>query len=164
MATFQVPQFIERKARIVGPLTLPQFLYIAAAAGLIFIAFYVFNFFLWIMVSAVFASAGISLAFVKINGQSLPKTFQSAFLFFWKPRTYVWQREIEKTNLDAETLTKLKEARSRVGIQERLKSIALTISTGRLFSPKKIGGGQKDRFAVVSHLTGEREKAKRIDY
>lgn len=164
MATFQVPQFIEQQPKIIGPLTLPQFLYLAAAGALSFIAFYVFNFFFWLMVTAVLIGTAIALAFVKINGQGLPKTLQSAFSYWWRPRTYTWQREIAKTTLDIKEVEKLEEIRNQMSIQEKLKSIALNITTGKIFSPKKLRKEQKDRYQIVTRLTGEREVAKKIDY
>ena len=164
MSTFQVPQFIEQKPKIIGSLTLPQFLYLAAAGGISFLAFYIFNLFFWLMVTAVLAGIAIALAFVKINGQDLPKILQSAFSYLWRPRTYIWQRAVAETVLDVSELEKLKEIRSKIGIQEKLKSIALNITTGKIFSPKKLRQEQKDPYRVVTHLTGEREVAKKVDY
>ncbi|MFB6212783.1 MAG: PrgI family mobile element protein, partial [Candidatus Magasanikbacteria bacterium] len=43
MAKFQVPQFIEQKPKIVGPLTLQQFIYLASAAAVSFLSFYMFS-------------------------------------------------------------------------------------------------------------------------
>ena len=116
------------------------------------------------MVTAVLAGIAIALAFVKINGQDLPKILQSAFSYLWRPRTYIWQRAVAETVLDVSELEKLKEIRSKIGIQEKLKSIALNITTGKIFSPKKLRQEQKDPYRVVTHLTGEREVAKKVDY
>ncbi|MCP6720118.1 MAG: PrgI family protein [Patescibacteria group bacterium] len=164
MATFQIPQFIEQKPKIIGPLTLPQFLYLAAAGGMSFASFYIFNFFFGLIVTAILVGAAIALAFVKINGQGLPKILQSAFSYLWRPRTYIWQRAVAQTVLDISELEKLKDIRSKMSIQEKLKSITLNITTGKIFSPKKLREEQKDRYRVVTHLTGEREVAKNVDY
>ncbi|MBI4034249.1 MAG: PrgI family protein [Candidatus Brennerbacteria bacterium] len=163
MATFQVPQFIEQKPKIIGPFTLEQFLYIAAAGVLSFFAFYIFNFFFWFLLTILLAGAAIALAFVKVNGQRMPTVIKSAFSYLWRPRTYTWQRAITQTVLDTSELEKLEETRSKMGVQERLKSIALSVSTGKIFSPKK-WREEKDRYQVVTRITGEREVAKRVDY
>ena len=164
MSTFQVPQFIEQKSKIIGPLTLPQFLYISTAAGISFLAFYIFNLFFWFIVTAVLAGVATALAFVKINGQGLPKILQSAFSYLWRPRTYTWQRAVAETVLDVSELEKLKEIRNKMSIQEKLKSVALNITTGKIFSPKKLRKEQRNPYRVVTHLTGEREVAKKVDY
>ena len=44
MSTFQTPQFIEEKAKIVGPFTLKQFLFLVMGGGISFASFYVFSF------------------------------------------------------------------------------------------------------------------------
>lgn len=160
---FQTPQFIEQEAKIIGPLTLKQFLYVAAAAGLSFIAYYIFNLFLWFMISAILAGLAIALAFVKINGQDLPKILLSAFAYLWQPRIYTWQRITKETSLEISEIEKLREVRRSMSIQEKLKSAALDITTGKIFSggrPKKPG----PRYQAVTYVTGERKIAKRIDY
>lgn len=164
MSTFQVPQFIEQKAKIIGPFSLEQFLYIAAAGALSFFSFYIFNFFFWLLLTLLFAGAAIALAFVKVNGQRMPTVIKSAFSYLWRPRTYTWQRAVSQTVLDISELEKLKEVRNKMGIQEKLKSIALNVSTGKIFSPKKWREEEEDRYQVVTYLTGEKEVAKRVDY
>ncbi|KKU94491.1 MAG: hypothetical protein UY26_C0001G0043 [Candidatus Jorgensenbacteria bacterium GW2011_GWA1_48_13] len=164
MATFQVPQFIEQKAKIIGPLTLEQFMYIAVAGALSFIAYYVFNFFFWLMVSAVMFVIAVALAFVKVNGQSMPQIIRAGFAYIWKPRTYTWQRAINGGLADLSELEKLEEIRSKIGFQQKLKSIALNVATGKIFSPKKMREEQKDEYRVVTRMTGEKELAKKINY
>ncbi|MFH1192931.1 MAG: hypothetical protein V1656_01275 [Candidatus Jorgensenbacteria bacterium] len=165
MATFQVPQFIEQKPKIVGFLTLPQFLYLAGAAGISFAAFYVFNFFLWFVATAVAGAIAIAFAFVKINGQEFFKVALAAFGFFMKPRTFTWQRAVAQTALNVESIEKLQALREHMGLQERMKSIALAVTTGKFLSafahpPEEEG----ERYQTVTYLTGEKKVAKRIDY
>ncbi len=164
MATFQVPQFIEQKARIIGPLTLEQFMYIAVAGALSFIAYYIFNFFFWLMFSAILLVIAIALAFVKVNGQTMPQILKAGFAYIWKPRTYTWQRAISQKIVDIEELERLEQVRSKMGIQQKLKSIALNVATGKIFSPEKLKEEQGEQFEVVTRLTGEKEVAKRINY
>src|SRR3989344_3278358 len=83
---FQVPQYYEVKERIVGPLTLQQFFYIAAACGLSFFFFFAFEFWLWFIVSVFLIGFATALALIEINGQSLTKILFSAFFYYWRPR------------------------------------------------------------------------------
>ncbi len=162
---FQVPQFIEEKPKIVGFLTLPQFFYLAGAAAMSFIAFKVFSFFLWLLVTLVLGGAAIALAFVKINGRPLPAVALAGFQFIWKPKIYTWQRAMKETSLDVTDIEKLQSIREKMGIEEKLKTIALHIATGKLFSPKEMREReQQEKYQVVTYLTGEKKVAKRMDY
>ena len=89
---FQIPQFIEVENKIVGPLSLKQFLYLAAAGGISFILFFILATWLWVIITLILGSAAVSLAFVKYNGQPLHRIAWTALGFFWKPRLYLWQR------------------------------------------------------------------------
>lgn len=165
MATFQVPQFIEEKAKIIGPFTLAQFLYIATAAALSFAAFYLFSFFLWLMITTIAGGVAASFAFVKINGEGLPTIIKSAIFFWQKPKKYVWKRELVTETLDVSALEKIETVRRGMGLQEKIKSTALGIATGMvpLFKGAK-KTKPKERYQVITSLTGERRVAKRVDY
>lgn len=90
---FQVPQFIETESKIVGPMTLKQFLYVAAAGLLSFFMFFILKTFAWIVITALIALVAISLAFVKYNGRPLTTILASAVGYLWKPKLYLWQRK-----------------------------------------------------------------------
>ncbi|MEK7629964.1 MAG: PrgI family protein [Patescibacteria group bacterium] len=162
MSSFQVPQFIEEKPKIIGFLTLQQFFYVAGAAILSFLSFYVFNFYLWLLTTIIAAGIAIGLAFIKINGQSLPKILLAAVGFVWQPRQFIWQRAIKETELDISQIEKIEAARKSMNLQEKIKSLALDVATGKLFSPKTKDGD--DKYQVVTFLTGEKKIAKRVDY
>lgn len=164
MATFQVPQFIEEKPKIVSFLTLQQFLLIGGAVVLSIILYYIFSTFLWIILSMIVVSAAISLAFVKINGQDLPKVAQAAFRYFWNPRIYVWERAMEETSIDTSSIEKISSLRRSMGIQEKLKNIAESITTGKVFKTEQPREGKGGKYEVVTYLTVEKRAAKRIDY
>jgi len=99
---FQVPQFIDIENKIVGPLSLRQFLYVAAAGGLSFLLFFldIFKLWSWVMLSSVLVGIGAALAFGKYNGQPFPKIALRAFSFFVRPRLYLWRREIEEVTIE----------------------------------------------------------------
>lgn len=165
MATFQVPQFIEEKPKIIGFLTLPQFLYLAAAGGLSFAAFYSFNFFLWLLITIALAAVALGLAFVKINGQSLPKMLAAALAYLSKPRMYTWQRAMEKAEFEVGDLQKMENLRNKITLQEQLKEIALRVTTSKLFSPKeRRKQPSKENYQTITLMTGEKRLAKRADY
>ncbi|MEK9194552.1 MAG: PrgI family protein [Patescibacteria group bacterium] len=161
MPNFQVPQFIEQKPKIIGPLTLSQFLYIAAAGALSFVSFYLFAFFLWLFITVVVLGAALALAFFKIDSQPLPKIVFSAFGFWFKPRLYTWQRGAPRT-LEIQDLEEIQSLRKKMSIEERIKSIALNITTGKFFGPQKQERGEV--YQPVTFITGEKRLARKVDY
>jgi len=164
---FSVPQFIEEKPKIVGPLTLQQFLYVAGGAGIAVLAFYtVNNFILKFFIGILSGGLGVALAFVKINGQDLPQLVLSALNFWQKPRTYVWKRELPTQTIDISSFQKIQERRRNMSLQEKIKTAALKAATGRLpfLGGRGKEGGQKEKYQTVRFMTGERMRVKRVDY
>ena len=167
MPQFQVPQFIEEKPKIVGPLTLTQFFYIGGAAAVGIIAFYTIEIsFLSFLIAAIVGAVGLSLAFVKINGLPLPALIGTALAYWQKPKRYTWKRELPTTTIDASSTEKIRVLRQNMSLQEKIKTAALNVTTGAVPFLKKMGKQkkQKDGYQVVSYLTGEKRLAKRIDY
>ncbi|TSC52758.1 MAG: Uncharacterized protein LiPW41_128 [Parcubacteria group bacterium LiPW_41] len=168
MASFQVPQFIEEKPKIISFFTLQQFLLLGGAAIASIVLYYIFSMFLWVILSALIVGSAIALGFVKINGQELPKVVRAAFRYYWNPRRYVWQRAMEETSLDTSSLEKISSLRRSMSIQEKFKKIADSITTGKIFKPEdSLPDGTKlpkGKYEVVTYLTGEKRAAKRVDF
>lgn len=163
MATFQVPQFIEQKPKIVGPLTLQQFAFIGTASFLSFIAYYTFNFYLWIIVSVVLGTIAVLLAFAKINGQDAVVVLKSLFRFLIEPRLFLWEKNFSEKKDGAPE--KIEEVRNTMSIQQKLKSITLTITTGKAFSPRTAREEeQKEGYRVAIFSTGEKKLIKKVNY
>ncbi len=99
MPTAQVPQFINLESKIVGPLTLRQFLFLGGGGVLIFILHSVLTAALWLLVSIVIALFSLALAFVKINEQPLSKILVNALKFYINPRLYTWRKSQQQKSL-----------------------------------------------------------------
>ena len=95
MSTFQVPQFIDIEDKIIGPLSLRQFLILVGTAALVFLTFKVLEVWLWIIVGGLIGALGIALAFLKINGQNFSRVAVNFLRYMINPRLYVWQRSGE---------------------------------------------------------------------
>jgi hypothetical protein len=166
---FQVPQFIEEKPKIVGPFTIAQFGYLAAGGIVAFVLFQFLTPLIAGTMSAVVVGIALALALGKVDGVSVAMIMGGALRYVWQPRIYTWQRTFATQTLDTSGIEKIEAMRRRMGIEEKLKSAALAITTGRLFVPKpptdrheRSESGAK--LQVVSYLTGEKRVAKRIDY
>lgn len=89
---YQVPQFIEVEDRIVGPLTLKQFIYIAGAAGLCIVAFAYLPFILAALISIPVAALAAALAFYKMNGKPFVNVLEAGFNYYTRSKLFLWKQ------------------------------------------------------------------------
>lgn len=90
---FQVPQFIETEPKIVGPLTLRQFMYVGVAGLLVFFLFFILKPFFWFIIAAIVGLAALALAFGKYRGLRLTIVLKNILFYLWQPKLYLWKRE-----------------------------------------------------------------------
>ncbi len=90
---YQVPQFIDVEDKVIGPLTVKQFIYLAGGAGMSFVVFKYLPIYISILLIAVIAPVSVALAFYKINNKPFIDFMESAFLFYTKQNLYIWKRE-----------------------------------------------------------------------
>lgn len=90
---YQVPQFIEMEDKIIGPLTLKQFGFVAVAGVICFIFFKTLTTTFAVILSLPVASAAMILAFGKIKGISALKYISSFIKFSLKPQLYLWKKK-----------------------------------------------------------------------
>ncbi|MBN2197755.1 PrgI family protein [Candidatus Wolfebacteria bacterium] len=167
---FQVPQFIEVENKIIGPLTMKQFIYLAAAGAFSFIFYFILEVWLWFILTAIIGGVAVSLAFIKYNGQPLPKIIMAAFGFFWKPKFFLWQRLEEKRTVSVEQERKI--LGKFFAETPSVKKLWQDLMTTKNPIPKRerglgvpfLGKQAKERFQLFRKATGEREIARRVDY
>lgn len=93
---FQVPQFIEREIRIAGPLTFKQFLFVIFGGALVFFLYFVLaqkSFLLFLLLTIIIVAAIVSLAFLNVQGVSLPTVIINFFTFTFSSKIYFWQKK-----------------------------------------------------------------------
>jgi len=90
---FQIPQFLEIEDKVIGPLTIKQFLYLLFGGAIVFILWNYLRFWLFIIIALPITALSISLAFVKINGQPFEKLLLAVINYFLKPRLYIWKKK-----------------------------------------------------------------------
>lgn len=169
---FQVPQFIETEDRIIGPLTLKQFLYVATAGGLSFFLFFFLQAWLWIIITFFLAVAAACFAFIKVNGRPLLAIAAAAFSYYWKPRSYLWQRKGEAPEIAAAEIkareSKITKAKTLLdNLWEQLKTTKQPLpKREKAIKPSILDRvkSSKERFEMMRKITGEREVARRVDY
>ncbi|MBI3273823.1 MAG: PrgI family protein [Candidatus Colwellbacteria bacterium] len=168
---FQVPQFIETEDKIVGPLTLKQFLYLAAAGIIAFLLFFALQFWLWLIITSVLAIISSALALVKVNGRPMIVFVSSAFSYIWNPKLYTLQQTPAKYSETPKTL----DSKGSVYTLGGLKSLLQALTTSKNAIPKReasitqsgIDKSQreiKERYEIIRRVTGAKEIARRVDY
>lgn len=88
----QVPQFIDRETKLVGPLTGRQLIIFGAVAFILFVLYFIVPFFVLILVGTVLVSVAVSLAFIRVNNRPLADVMFSFFNYLFRPRIYIWQK------------------------------------------------------------------------
>ena len=92
---YKVPRHVDYKAKIVGPATFSQLLYIGAAGLVILFLYFLMGgspFFL--PVAIILGAGGVSLAFLQVAGQPLPEYVRKMIIFTTSSREYIWEKKI----------------------------------------------------------------------
>ncbi|MBU0732050.1 PrgI family protein [Patescibacteria group bacterium] len=139
MKQFIVPQFIDVENKILGPLSVRQFLEILATGGIIFIAYELFSFWIFAIVSVFAIAIGGTFAFVKINAQPfhlfaivMVQTLRRPNLKVWQPGQYEKPVKI-KDKKKVEPVIATKEEVD----QSRLTELSLMVDTGGIYEAEK---------------------------
>jgi len=103
MQQFQVPQFIEREAKLVGPFTVRQSAILGGTGAILFVLWFFLEKWLFFTIGIPFSLLIFLVGFLKINGRPLLNFFVSFFSFFISPQVYIWQ----KRNVNPEKLKKM---------------------------------------------------------
>lgn len=90
---YQVPQFIEVEDKIIGPLTLKQFIYLAGAAGLCIIFFVYLPLILAVLLAIPVGGLGVALAFYRMNGKSFIEVLEAGFNYYTGAKLFLWKHQ-----------------------------------------------------------------------
>lgn len=90
---YQVPQFIEVEDKIVGPLTLKQFIYLAGAGGICVVLFSYLSFFFAFIFAIPVAGLGVALAFYKVNSKPFVEMLEAGFNYYLSEKLLIWKQK-----------------------------------------------------------------------
>jgi len=90
---FQVPQFLEIEDKIIGPLTIKQFGWMAAGGVVLFILYRFLNFSYFLFFAVPISAFCLAFAFIKINGRPFSGFLTSFVKYLIRPRLYVWRKK-----------------------------------------------------------------------
>lgn len=93
MQMFTVPQFIDTEDKIIGPITVRQFIICLSGVIVIAISYKLFDFMLFVVIAILCFAVFGSLAFVKINGRPFHFFVLNFVQTTKKPRLRIWNHK-----------------------------------------------------------------------
>ncbi len=134
MMQFVVPQFIDVEDKILGPLTVRQFILILVWGIMSFLMFKIFSFITFIFVVIFWSAVVFLLAFVKINGRPFHYLVLSIVQSLHLPKLRIWRKEDTEFEFrfDAGTPAKVLApvATKQPLTASRLTALSLVVDTG----------------------------------
>ena len=173
MAQFEVPQFIDTESRIIGPLTIKQFGFVAVPALVCFFLYFTLALWAWVPVMIVLMGAGASFAFIKVNERPLYMLTLYAAKFFWEPKIFLWKRPVVQEMFAVPTVVITARREALKETQKKDSSVGklweeLTTTRNPIPAREKEKRPTledvREQFEVFRRTTGEKEVARRIDY
>lgn len=104
---FNIPQFIDKEDKIVGPLTAKQLGWMFGAGGVLLMLWAILDISAFIMASIPVAAIFGALAFYRPNNMSLIAFIFSSVQFFFRPKMYIWKRVPDIINVKKKTHKKV---------------------------------------------------------
>lgn len=103
---YQVPQFIETETKLVGPLTLRQFLWVAGGVSFAILEFIFLNGYLFL--GALFLSSAFfgALAFLKVEGMPFVNFLAYMLGYSLSSKQYLFRRSEDKAKVKLPDFTK----------------------------------------------------------
>ncbi len=144
---FQVPQFIEVEDKIIGQLTIKQFLYIAGSLGLSFLIYRLIGSFILASIFIIpLIGFGLALAFYKVNNKPFIFVVESAFKYFFAEKLYLWHkkdRPIAQKEEDAVVTDMIRLAVPKLS-DSKLKDLTWSLDIKQAESPVTMQGGKRN--------------------
>jgi PrgI family protein len=136
-----VPQFIDKEDRIIGPITVRQFLICLLSAGVIFVEYKLLETAFFILAALPTVALAGTFAFIRINGQPFHLFFVNFLQSQVRPKLRVWNKSL--------SLSEIRGAQQVVGLpavekvkpkkrptSSRLRDLALVVNTGGVYKPE----------------------------
>jgi len=90
---YQVPQFIDIEDKIVGPLTMKQFIYIAGASGACVVFFVYLPTLLAFLLAIPVVALAATLSFYKVNGKTFIEMLEAGFNYYTGAKLFLWKHQ-----------------------------------------------------------------------
>ncbi len=125
---FAVPQFTEVEDKLIGPLTLKQFLFLLGFAGIIFFFWSILGTnIVFLFVALPIAGVGVYVTFKKYNGRPFFTYLLPLISYLMSPKVMIFTREAVSTNISKQPSKIIKKAQTNVdneSAESRLKKLS----------------------------------------
>lgn len=159
---YKVPQNIDLEDKIIGPLTMLQFIYLMVGGMIVYVAFETFEFGVFIIIAFPVALLAICLAFVKVQDQPFSKFLIAALFYLTRPKSRVWYKNPQAEKFKSELVNKKPTQKEKTEIAHKtvekseLEKLAMILDTGKAkeLTKKSNSPGQnqvEDIFASSNH-------------
>jgi hypothetical protein len=141
MQQFLAPQFIDVEDKIIGPITIRQFVIMTVAVVLSAIEYRLLSFYFFIAAAVITLVTGAVFAFVKINGRPMHYFLLNFIQTLKRPFFRVWNKEAYVAQVTVMS-SEIKEAKKEIARKEtvsgsRLQDLSLIINTGGVYRPEE---------------------------
>jgi hypothetical protein len=139
---FIVPQFIDNEDKILGPVTVRQFILSLSGFFAIFLEFRLFTMPYFILSAIITAAIVGTFGFMKVNGQPFHIFFLNAMQTLSRPALRVWDKNPTDAELKYFTQPQTVVATLETGNRKerpgstRLRDLSLTVNTGGVYTPE----------------------------
>ena len=141
---FLVPQFIDVEPKIIGPITVRQFIIMIVGFILIFIEYKTLTF--WVFIFSAVLTFGVfgTIAFLKINGRPFHFFLLNVVETLKRPRLAVWDKTMTTAEVKQFIAVKPSEEkkeiipRKRLVASSHLEELSLLVNTGGAYQPTEL--------------------------
>jgi hypothetical protein len=142
MQQFVVPQFIDVEDKVIGPITVRQFIILLVGGGIIFIAYKLSDFTLFLLQMVVTLALTVGIAFIKINGRPVHYFILNIIQTSKRPKLRVWLKKFSTPELKSYSKKKTVELPPQIKTKNkvrasRLAEMALIVDTGGVYQGEK---------------------------
>lgn len=136
MQQFTVPQFIDVEDKVVGPLSVRQFIILMVTFGLVALFYKLFDFSLFVVSGIIMILVSSAFAFVNISGMPLHYFLLNLAQTLSRPSLRVWNKALELEIIDivSESTKKETVTNQRLYTSSHLNRLALIVDTKGYYS------------------------------
>ncbi|MBN1585177.1 PrgI family protein [Candidatus Uhrbacteria bacterium] len=139
---YTVPQFIDVEDKILGPITVRQFVILIVAGLIMFIEYKLFDFAAFLLLAILTFAVGGTLAFFRVNGQPFHYFLLNLAQTMTKPRMRVWDKEFSDGELRGiMAVPPPPPVVARVHKEplgsSKLSELSLVVNTGGVYNPEE---------------------------
>lgn len=137
---FVVPQFLDVESKVIGPVTVRQFLILIGVAAIAALTYKLTDFVLFIILLIFEAGIGAVFAFYKVNGRPFHYFLLNYIQTMKRPKTRSWGKEYSATDLKIFMAQKsaavvVATPQKKRPTESRLAQLSLIVNTGGAYRP-----------------------------